>query len=156
MDSQIILQSLIWGFISAPPDIPYSSHFYRFEILPLEVIIQLFPLVLLRLVPVSQIYRYYQGKTTRRRALIASIFGDGTYMFYPLFMLIFTYASGLILVTIPIPIPCQFLFCVIVLWRYPIPKPTTPWENISESKSRLDKKPDSITEKLPNENDQLW
>jgi len=54
------------------------------------------------------------------------------------------------------PLPFQIIFGFIVLWKYPIPEPTTPWENISESKSRLDKKPDSITEKLPNDNDKLW
>jgi len=154
-DSQIVFQSLIWSLFSEPSVFPYSSRSYRFEILPLEVIIQVFPLVLLRLVPVSQIYRYYQGKTTRGRALIASIFGDGIYMFYFLFMLTFTYASGFILVMIPIPIPCQFLFCIIILWRYPIPKPATPWDGTEKRKSWSEKGQETIDKKSKNE-DKLW
>lgn len=134
-DSQMMLLSVIWDFLSSPSVSSYYPPSYRFEILPLGVIIQLFPLILLRLVPVSQIYRYYQGKTTRRRALIASIFGDGAYLFSLPFMLIISYAFGLYLVTFPIPLPFQFLVCAFILWRYPIPKLTTPWDDMEKHKS---------------------
>ncbi len=153
-DSQIMLLSLIWSFISSPSVFPSSSPSYRFEILPLEVIIQLFPLVLLRLVPVLQIYRYYEGKATRRRALIASIFGDGVYIFYIPFMLIIAYAFGLHIVMFTIPLPFQFLFCVIVLWRYPIPKPTTPWDKLEKQKSWWEK--DQTQKKESEDEDELW
>jgi len=154
-DSQIILIAIVWSLFSSPSVFPYSSRSYRFEILPPEIIIQLFPLILLRLVPVSQIYRYYQGKTTRRRALIASTFGEGIYMFYLLLMVIMTFASGLITIVLPIPIPFQFLFCSIVLWRYPIPKPTTPWDGKEKSKSWWEKGQEPKEEKLRKE-DELW
>ncbi len=150
-DSQIMLMTLQWSLFYSPSVFPNSPPSYRFELLPPEVIIQLFPFVLLRLVPVSQIYRYYQGKTTRGRALIASIFGDGIYIFYFLFVLINPFRFGLFTLIYPIPLSFQFLFCVVVLWRYPIPKPTTPWDGMKESEAWLEEDLEPKEEELRNE-----
>lgn len=151
MTLQIMLQSLFWTYYYVPSSMfPYSG----FNIMPPSAIIILFPFVLLRLVPVSQIYRYYQGKTTRRRTLIASVFGDGFFLFYILILLIIYSALGIPFGAFPIPLPCQFLFCIVMLWRYPIPEPTTPWEGMEhQSWWEKDQEP---KEPKPKDEDALW
>jgi len=147
--SHIVFSSMLWMFRQSS----YMNGYFGFSFPSLYSLSPMFLFLLLRMVPVSQIYRYYDGKTTRQRVLIAIIIGDGFFLVTGIFSLFFTIGySGVFMM----PLPFQIIFGFIVLWKYPIPEPTTPWENISESKSRLDKKPDSITEKLPNDNDKLW
>ena len=148
--TQIMIQSLFWTYYASGSMYPSQG----FSLIHPSVWISIWPLVLLRLVPVSQVYRYYKGKTTRRRAVIASMFGDGFFIFYILIMLIISYMIGMPIGMFPIPLPFQLLFCVIMLWRYPIAEPTTPWEGIEH---RLwwekDQEP---KEKKPKDEDELW
>jgi len=124
-ETYIQIISLIWEFSPIPSVFPYSPSFYRFKIHPLNMIPAILPYVLLRLLPASEIYRYYQGKSTRRLAFYASILGDSFTLLFALAMLIIGYGHSVSDISY-IPIPCQFLFCVMMLWLFPISKPTTP------------------------------
>jgi hypothetical protein len=46
-----------------------------------------------------------------------------------------------------LPLPFQLIFGLLVLWRYPIPEPTTPWKSEEEPKSWWEKPSDSQKEK---------
>ena len=70
-------------------------------------------------------------------------------------MMMLAFALGLSLGVIPIPLPCQLLFCILMLWRYPVPEPTTPWEGMEEHQSwwEKDESPPKTKEK---DKDELW
>jgi hypothetical protein len=108
------------------------------------------------MVPVSQIYRYYIGKTTRKRAIIASIVGDGIFLVTSIPYLLLSSIMGLIM----LPLPFQLIFGLLVLWRYPIPEQTTPWKSEEKPKSWWDKDsvpPQEKQEKpTKDDNDMLW
>ena len=68
-----------------------------------------------------------------------------------------------------LPLPFQLIFGFLVLWRYPIPEPTTPWKiasDDSEPKSWWEKSSDpqqkkpadsEAEQKKPTDNDDvLW
>ena len=118
-ETYIRLVSIIWEFSPLPSVFPYAPSFYRFIIHPLQMIIGYIPFALLRLLSASEIFRYYQGKTTRRLAFYASILGDSPYLIAAPILLIIGYTQGGSFDIFSIPVPCQFLFCVIMLWRYP-------------------------------------
>ncbi|MHA1137130.1 MAG: hypothetical protein ACTSSE_11655 [Candidatus Thorarchaeota archaeon] len=126
--SQITIQSYLWTF----------STYGGFSIIPLIVLPVMFPLLLMRLVPVLQIYRYYNGKTTRKRTYIVCLFGDGFFLFYGLLFVIIAIGFGGLL----FPLPFQLLFGWIILWRFPVLEPTTPWESESKPKSWWEKDSD--------------
>ena len=143
--SQITIQSYFWTF----------SSYGGFSITPLFILPVMFPILLLRFVPILQIYRYYTGKTTRKRTYIICMFGDGFFLFYGILFLIIAIGYGGLLLALPF----QLLFGWIVLWRFPVPEPTTPWESESEPKSWWDKerKPQEEKQEKPtNDDDVLW
>lgn len=144
--SQISIQSYLWTF----------SSYGGFSLTPLYVLPVMFPLLLLRLVPVLQIYRYYNGKTTRKRTYIVCLFGDGYFLFYGLLFVIIAIGFGGLL----LPLPFQLLFGWIMLWRFPVLEPTTPWETESKPKSWWEKEPKPPEEKqekpTKDDDDVLW
>ena len=114
--------------------------------------IVMFPFLLLRMVPVSQLYRYYNGKTTRLRVFIASIIGDGFFLFSSIliwFVSLGQYGAG-----IHIPLPFQIIFGFFVLLIFRVPKPKAPWPRKQSTKSWWAKEPDSQQEKVAD--DELW
>lgn len=161
MTPQISILSIFWMYSS---ESYYMYSFFGFSLVPLYSLFIMFPIVLLRMVPVSQIYRYYNGKTTRRRAFIASCIGDGLFLIYGTPYLFLGFWGMLML-----PLPFQLIFGFLVLWRYPIPEPTTPWKitsDDSEPKSWWEKSSDpqqkkpadsEAEQKKPTDNDDvLW
>lgn len=146
--SEMRIQSILWS---------YSSGFIGsgFMIIPLQWMISMFPTLLFRFVPVLQIQRYYKGKTTRKRALLATLVGDGYYLFMGVPLIFISMLSGFSYFFIPLPF--QVIFGVLVLWKFPIFEPTTPWESASddpEPKSWWPKSPDS-QQKKPDD-DKVW
>ncbi len=141
------IQSILWAYNS-------SSGMYSgpgFMILPINMI-YMFPLILLRLVPVSQIYRYYQGKTTRRRTIISLFIGDAIVLFFGLTaVLIMSFGMYLIM----IPVAAQIVFGALILWRWPFREPRTPWDSVLEEKQWWEKDQES-KEKKPKDEDVLW
>jgi len=139
------IQSLFWMY--------YSESYIT--IVPPFALFSMFPYILLRMVPVSQIYRYYNGKTTRKRAIIASFVGDGLFLIMTLPYLLLSFMGILML-----PLPFQLIFGLLVLWRYPIPEPTTPWKSEEKPKSWWEKSSDPPQEKqekpTKDDNDVLW
>ena len=148
----IIVQSLFWTYSSYTSIYPNS--YSGFSMVPPAVYIMMFPFVLFRLVPVSQIYRYYQGKTTRRRTVITFFIGDGislSYALYAVFMI--TYGMD----TRIIPIIAQIIFGAIMVWRFPFQEPRIPWDTVLEEGKWWDKDERSPQEKEnPKDKDELW
>jgi len=146
--STVVIQSMFWMYNQAS----YMYNYNGFSLIPPEALFSMFPLILLRMAPVFQIFRYYNGKTTRKRALIASTVGDGPFL---IMGIPYLFLSMIMISMFMIPLPFQFIFGILVLWRYPIPDPTTPWEGDLEPKSWWEKEPDSQQEKKEAE-DELW
>ena len=140
--SGIGIQSILWMYF------PGSG----FTFIPPYMLTAMFPFILLRFVPVLQLHRYYNGKTTRKRALLASLVGDGYFLIFgiPIFIISLLYASPYLM----IPLPFQLIVTILILFRYPIPEPTTPWDGEEEPKSWWEKTPDS-QQKKPDD-DELW
>lgn len=144
------IQSIFWMYSAAPTYFPGQG----LILLPLNGLVIIFPFILLRLVPVSQIYRYYQGKTTRRRTVITFFIGDGislSYALYAVFMI--TYGMD----TRIIPIIAQIIFGAIMVWRFPFQEPRIPWDTVLEEGKWWDKDERSPQEKEnPKDKDELW
>ena len=153
MTPQISITSIFWVYYSEPYYM--SSYFYGFSLNPPDAVFSMFPFILLRMVPVSQKNRYYIGKTTRKRAIIASFDGDALFLISGIPYLLFSF-MGMVMS----PLPFQLIFGLLVLWRYPLPEPTTPWKSEEKPKSRWDKDSDPPQEKqdkpTKDDNDVLW
>jgi len=155
---QFIIQSFFWAYYS---ESYYMSSFGGFIIIPPYALISMFPLILFRIAPVYQIWRYYNEKTTRKRAMIACFIGDGLFLISTI-PYIFLVMMGMLM----LPLPFQLIFGLLVLWRYPISEPTAPWKSEEETKSWWEKtsepqkeKPDDskAEQKKPTDNDDvLW
>ena len=151
--SPFSIQSLFWT---------YSQSSFRYFMSDLSenssaIFAAIFPLLLLRMVPVFQIYRYYNGNTTRKRALIASLAGDGLFLFMGILSFFIGFLSSYSLGALPmLPLPFQMIFGFFVLLKLPIPEPTTPWKSEEKPKSWWNKDSDSQEKKPADEDDQLW
>ena len=149
MFPEITIQSMLWMY--------YPSSYYNsgFVLMPPYAFFSMFPFLLLRMAPVTMMHRYYNGKTTRKRAAIASAIGDGLFLFMGLPTLIFgiMFMSGYFI----IPLPIQMIVALLILWRSPLPEPTTPWDDVLESKSWWEKSPEAQRQmKLDDDDDVLW
>lgn len=143
------INSLLWTFHCSN----WGTDFY---LTPFYYLFSIFPILILRLVPVSQIVRYYHGKTTRRRAFLGVIIGDIFFVIVGLITLMFSLASPY--PTFSLPLPIQMLVGFLVLWIFPIPEPTTPWDSTSETKSwwEQDKREYSEIIDTEEDKDRLW
>jgi hypothetical protein len=145
--NEFVIMSMFWMYNQSTALIePYG-----FSLIPLYALFSMLPFMLLRILPVYQIYRYYNGKTTRRRAFIASSAGDGVFLYTGLIPLIFSilFSSS----SFTVPLPFQTIVAVLILWRFPIPEPTTPWEPIEKPKSWWEKALEAQQEKFPDDDD---
>ena len=140
------IQSMLWMYYGS------SGMSQGFMLIPPYALPSMFPFLLLRLVPVSQIYRYYQGKTTRRRTFIALFVGDGFFLFYGVLATILI-SFGMFMIMIPVA--AQIVFGTFMLWKSPYQEPRTPWDSVLEEKQwwEKDQKP---KEKKPEDEDVLW
>jgi hypothetical protein len=100
----------------------------------------MFPFLLLRMVPVRQIFRYYNGKTTRIRVVIASVIGDGLYLFVGIMMAFSIFATQSD--RFHLPLPFQIIFSIFVLLIFRGSKPPVTWENKQSTKSWWEKSPE--------------
>ena len=137
----IDIMSMFWMY----SQYPYMPSNFGFSLIPSYALTVMFPFLLLRMMPVYQVYRYYNGKTTRKRALIASFVGDGAFLVYVMPMLLMVVITGLFFIFY-VPLPFQMIVGFLILWRRPLPKPTTPWESEKESKSWWEKEPELQSE----------
>lgn len=144
-----VMQSFFWYFHVGT----FGSGWF---FMPFYVAFPTLPYLALRMVPVYMTYRYYREKTTRRRAAIGIIVGDLYFLIMTLPMMILTamfVGSYLIF-----PLPVQMLVGFFILWRYPIPEPTKPWEGSEETKPWWEKESGSLRKapEAKNEEDRLW
>lgn len=123
---EVFIQGMFWSYRQG------SDWFDNgFSIYSPYLMIANFPFFLFRMLPVSQIYRYYSGKTTRTRVLIASIIGDGYFLFSATIISLLALGYD----TFHLPLIFQIIFSILVLWLFPIPEPTTPWKSEENSES---------------------
>ncbi len=134
---QTYIQSLFWMYYSNS-----MGSFGGFTIIPPYALMSMFPLILFRIAPVYQIWRYYNEKTTRKRAMIACFVGDGIFLIMTIPYILLAMMGMFML-----PLPFQLIFGLLVLWRYPISEPTAPWKSEDEPKSWWEKPSDSQKEK---------
>ena len=150
MIPEVLIQGMFWMYHQSS----YGWYENGFSIISPYLWMSVFPFILLRMVPVSQMYRYYNGKTTRKRVFIASIVGDGYFLFTAILILIFTIGYS---DSFHAPLPFQILFSIIVLLKFRIPEPTTPWKSEENPKTWWEKSSEPQKEK-PTKDDQdtLW
>ena len=152
MFPQITVQSMIWTWSQDS----YYPSFYGFSLIDPYMLTSMFPFLLLRMVPVSMMYRYYNGKTTRKRALIVCCVGDGIFLLVSIPMIITSiiFAGGYYV----IPLPIQMIVAILILWRSPLPEPKTPWGREEEPKSWWEKSPQAEQKKPTDDDDEdkLW
>jgi len=157
MFQEINIQSMFWTYTQNS----YMPSFFGFSLIQPYALSSMFPFLLLRMVPVSQIYRYYNRKTTRKRAFIATFIGDGVLLIFTSPTIILSFMFGMFYFYM-IPLPIQMIVGFLILWRRPLPEPITPWKSLSDEKSWWDKKSDSPQEKVADESvsveddDKLW
>jgi hypothetical protein len=146
-------------------DLTIVSLFWYFEVgtfgsgwlfLPPYATISMLPYLALRMVPVYMTYRYYQGKTTRRRAAAGILIGDLLFLIgtLPEMILAAMFAISYLI----FPLPVQMLVGFFILRRYPIPEPTKPWEGSEETKPWWENESSSLPKspEAKNEEDRLW
>ena len=127
---EVFVQGMFWSYRQG------SDWFDNgFLIYPSDLILAYFPLFLLRILPVFQLYRYYSGKTTRTRVLIASIIGDGYFIFSGTIISLLALGYD----TFHLPLIFLTIISILILWIFPIPDPTTPWKSEENSESWWDK-----------------
>jgi hypothetical protein len=146
----ITIQSLFWML--------YLGSFGPFfQIIPFYVIFSSFPILILRLVPASMIFRYYQGKTTRRRALIGIMVGDIFFLAEGFLFLVISFSMFMGSYFV-IPFPLQMLVGFFILWKFPIREPTKPWESSKETKPWWEKESSEIPASSDSNDDKntLW
>jgi len=145
----MIIQSMLWAYYASSSIYPGGQ---GFSFMSPFVLFSMFPLVLLRLVPALQIYRYYKGKTTRRRTIYSLFIGDGFVLFYGL-LAVFMISFGMYMIMIPVT--AQIIIGAFILWRFPYREPRTPWDSVLEEKQWWEKNQEP-KEKKPKDEDVLW
>lgn len=85
------------------------------------------PLTLLRFIFVIQVFRYYKGKSTRKRTLIIGILIEA-----PLWISVILFALPGWGVTMSFPLPFLLLTGAFLLWRYPRLEADSLWEGQQE------------------------
>ncbi len=88
------------------------------------------PLIALRFLFVFQLYRAYNGQTSRRTAILWGVLSE----LYLVIINVPSYISSIMTMSIDglyIPIPILLLVGVLLVWKYPPFVPTTPWERPS-------------------------
>ncbi len=144
-DYYVNISAILWSFYM-------SAYSIGFQFLyPMNMMMML-PFLMFRIASVYQIARYYQGKTTKRRARLAAVLSDGPILFVYIFYLI---AAGIYGGWgLNYPLPMMMIVSLLLLWKFPVREPTVPWEGSEEPKSWWEEKPEETTE--PPDDDQPW
>lgn len=144
-DYSVNISAILWSFAISPY---YSS----FQFLNPFNLMMMIPFLLFRVGSTYQLTRYYQGKTTKRRARLAAVLSDGPILFvYIIFLITAGIYGGL---GLNYPLPIMMIVGLLLLWRFPVREPTVPWEGSEEPKSWWEEKPEETTE--PPAEDQPW
>ena len=122
-----VVMSLFWTY---NPD-SYMASFFGFSLVHPNTLVSAFPFLLLRMVPVFMMYLYYNEKTTRKRALMATLVGDGISVIIGILSLPGSITSGWMHYNIPLPF--QLIVGLLILWRFPLPVPVTPFKEEKKS-----------------------
>ena len=132
--SQIQLGSVLWIMYFGGYSIPWMF-------LPFMILYSM-PMHIPRFVFVYLIYRYYLGRTTKKRALAVGLLSELWWWIPNLPMMIFMMTSPFGYLYLSLPIPISFLLVIIVMLKYPGPDVTTPWKGFKEEPDWWEKPPE--------------
>jgi hypothetical protein len=144
-NTEFAIMSTFWVYDQSNASIEPNG----LSLIPAYMILAMLPFLLLRVIPVYQIYRYYNGKTTRRRAFIASFAGDAIFLYTGLLPLVISilFSSSYSIY----PLPFQSIVAVLILWRFTMPEPITPWKTKEKPKSWWDIALETQAETFPDD-----
>ncbi|MFQ5832518.1 MAG: hypothetical protein ACE5H4_07440 [Candidatus Thorarchaeota archaeon] len=119
----INLLALTWRYIQ------FRDEVYFGILDPLSSIFMM-PVLIFRCAYVYQVYKYYQGATTRRRTLVLGIMSEGPGLLMFSLMVIALLFPSLLWLYLSVPTPLLlFAGAAIVLLR-PVPELTSPWNGL--------------------------
>jgi len=122
----------------------WDGYNISFQFLNMFVVMSLIPFLMFRLAFVYQITRYYQGKTTRGRTTIAAVLSEAPLLvIYAIFMITSGIYGGL---GLNFPSPIMMIVGFLLLWRFPLPQVTVPWEGIDEPTPWWEESPEEKTD----------
>ena len=103
---------------------------FHFQFINVYSSIAMIPFLLFRVAFVYQITRYYQGKTTRGRTVVAAVLSEAPFLaLYVVYLFTFAIYGGL---GLNFPLPIMMVVGLLLLWRSPVQEVTVPWEGIDE------------------------
>jgi len=120
---QVTFGTMMWAYASPGP----GGGFHVFD--PMEWIIW-FPLVVWRVVFVYQMIRYYRGRSTRNRTVLAGILSETppvAFYFWGTYIMSMGMGSYL-----TFPTPLMLIGALVFLWLTPYPVPKAPFDDQGE------------------------
>lgn len=150
---EIWIRSVLWVFW------PINGHSMPPSYFPVAILTYL-PLHIPRFAFVYWVYRYYVGKTTRKRALIVGVISETWWWIpsIPTMLMLIIYPSFYI----QLPIPILFLLGLVIMKRMPTLAVYEPWEDIQEERDWWEKptekkeKEETKAEPSPPQEDEPW
>jgi hypothetical protein len=118
---------------------PYVSFMIDFTFLLVYL-----PFTFFRIVFIYYIYKYYHGKTTRTRVIIAGILGELQLPLIGLALIPIILSNPVLTVMLSIPIPILLIVGLLILRIVPRPLTVSDWTGSGESKEWWDKKQEEI------------
>lgn len=129
-----------------------DEYSFNFQFINVYSSLAMIPFLLFRVAFVYQIVRYYQGKTTRGRTVVAAVLSEAPFLaLYVLYLFTFAFYGGL---GLNFPTPIMMIVGLLLLWRSPVPDVVVPWEGADEPTPWWEEKPQEKTE--PPADDQPW
>ena len=143
--SNFIITAMLWSIYMDG----YSIHF---QLLNIYSVLTVIPFLMFRVAFVYQITRYYQGKTTRGRTIIAAVLSEAPFLaIYIFYILISAFWGG---IGLNFPLPIMMIVGLLLLWRFPMHEAIVPWEDIEEPTPWWEE--DSEDKEEPTADNQPW
>ena len=111
------------------------------------------PFLLLRVGFAVQMTRYYQGKTTKGKTAAAAVISELPFiLLFTISMIMMSIYGGF---GLSFPLPLLMIIGLLVLWRFPLPEATVPWEGTDEPTPWWEDETEEKDEPPPDD-DQPW
>ena len=131
------ITAMIWSMVM-------DEYGFSFQFLNIYSLMAMIPFLMFRVAFVYQITRYYQGKTTRGRTTIAAVLSEAPILaIYVLIIITSAIYSGW---GLNFPLPIMMIVGLLLLWRFPVPEATVPWECADEPTPWWEESPEDKTE----------
>jgi hypothetical protein len=122
-DFYLSITAMLWS-------IYMDGYSVRLQFIGPYSMITMIPFLMFRIGFVYQITRYYQGKTTRGRTVVAAVLSEAPFLaLYVLWLITFAIYGVL---GLNFPLPIMMIVGLLLLWRSPVSEATVPWEGADE------------------------